>query len=129
MTIYRLTIILYTGLHPFLFCWAKIVEPNKNVLPIVRNCSCWADFIPFVGRKSFFTPSTYSSSKLFSTCSSSKMFVLELPLFFCWQHLFSFVGPNIFSQQMRKSLPCTNYFELLGVKHCWAQHFWPTKEE
>ncbi len=30
---------------------------------------------------------------------------------------------------MRTSLADTNNFWLLGVKNCWAQHFWPTKEE
>ncbi len=45
----------------------------------------------------------------------------------CWE--LTTVWPNIFNQQMIKTLVNTNILWLLGVKNCWAQHFWPTEEE
>ena len=91
---------LLPSVHLFLICWAQTVWPNKNVLPTVKNCWCWADLFSFVGKKCwahFFTP------------NSSKLLVLELLFPFCLTHFVSFVGQT---------------FSILLIKHfflfCWA---------
>ncbi len=32
------------------YIFTSFVRPNKNVLPTVQNCWCWAEFFSFVGR-------------------------------------------------------------------------------
>ncbi len=85
----------------YLFCRAKTVGPNKNVLSTVQNT---------------FSLLLVSQQKRKSGANKRERVAPTPTGLNCWV-----LGvKNIFSQQMRKSLPNTNNFELLGVKNCWA---------